>query len=257
MSKMKGMKIYSMIALLGMVLMGCDKQAPAGFDEINGIYFNNRLANNVLVDSTNLTFVYTNSDEIEVPVVIQLLGRPLSQVRPIDIRIHSENAEEGVDYVLNTSAEMPADSTELNFLVTLKRTPKLKEQSREIALELRANDYFSLPLSWQVQAGGDTTSILCYRIVFSDRFMVAPEGWMSNFGGEFSQQKFELICRVLEIDPADFNVKNQISLAKWMYIQLEMTDYVKEQIAKRDAGEEYDEEAFDKKTGEPLKFTLK
>ncbi len=251
------MRWYYLVALLGFVLVGCDKREPAGFEEINGIYFNNRLANNVLVDSTNITFVYTNSDELVVPVVIQLLGRSSGSARPIDIRVTAPNAEEGVDYVLKTTPELPADSTLLNYLVTLKRTPKLKEESRVINLELYANDYFSLPLPWQVQIGGDTTSILRYRIIFSDRFTVAPKGWESDYGGEFSQQKFELICRVLKMDPADFNTKNKISWAKWSFIQLEMTTYVKQQIAKKNAGEEYDKEAFDKITGEPLKFTLK
>ena len=251
------MKLYCLVVLLGLVLLGCDEREPAGFEEINGIYFNNRLANNVLVDSINLTFVYTSSDELEVPVVIQLLGRPSRSVRPIDIRVSSSTAKEGIDYSLSVAPELPADSTVLNYLVTLKRTPILKQESRVINLELHTNDYFSLPLPWQVQAGGDTTSILRYRIVFSDQFIVAPEGWMSDFGGEFSQQKFELICSVLAVDPADFNVKNQISLAKWMFIQLEMTDYVNQQIAKKNSGQEYDEEAFDKVTGEPLKFTLK
>lgn len=251
------MRLYYLVALLGFALLGCDKREPAGFEEINGIYFNNRLANNVLEDSINLTFVYTNSDELEVPVVIQLLGRPSGDVRPIDIRVSSPTAKEGVDYVLATAPELPADSTVLHYWVILKRTPILKKESRVINLELHANDYFSLPLPWQVQAGGDTTSVLRYRIVFSDRFIVAPEGWMSDFGGEFSQRKFELICRVLAIDPADFNIKNQISLAKWMFIQLEMTGYVNQQIVQKNSGQEYDEEAFDEVTGEPLKFTLK
>lgn len=249
--------IYFVIGLLGIGAMGCDEQEPEGFDDVTGIYFCNYSAGTVLKDSASLTFVYESGDTLDVPVSIQLLGRPSAQARPVDIRIHSENAVEGVDYVLKTVAEMPANSASFNYIISLKRTPALKQEERTILLELHANDYFTLPLPYQVQAGGDTTSILQYRIIFSDRFTVAPEGWREEYGGVFSQQKFELVCRVLNLEPGSFAKKNEISYSKWSYIQTEMKAYVKEQVEKKAAGEPCDEEAFDKETGEPFEFTLK
>ena len=55
-----------------------------------------------------------------------------------------------------------------------------------------------------------------------------------------------------EIDPAEFNTAGGISLARWQFIYIEMCDYVATQTEKKAAGEEYDEEAFDPTTGEPL-----
>ena len=72
--------------------------------------------------------------------------------------------------------------------------------------------------------------------------------------GAFSQQKFELICKVLGIDPADFNDPAVITLAKQLYISVEMTDYVDEEVAKMESGLDYDEDVFDKATGLPLNF---
>lgn len=247
-------KLYIGLALLGVSLTACDEKIPESFREINGVYFNNRLSNRTLADSTSLTFVYENADTLNVPVVVQLLGRPSAGVRPVDIRISSEDAVEGVDYVLKTPAEFPADSAVFNYIVMLKRTPVLKQQSKSILLELKGNDYFSLPVAFEVQAGGDTTSVLSYRIIYSDLFTAPPVGWQEDLGGEFSQQKFELICRVLGIAPADFNEKGKISLARWFYINGEMVAYVEEQVTKKNAGEEYDTDAFDKQTGVPLKF---
>ncbi len=249
--------IYFTIAMLGIGLTGCDERVPGEFEDVNGIYFCNYSKGTILVDSSSVSFVYESADILDVPVTVQLLGRPSGQARPVSIKVSSENAVEGVDYVLKTAAEMPADSVMFNYTVTLKRTPALKQEERVIVLELQANDYFSLPLSSQVLAGGENISILRYRIIFSDYFTVAPEGWREEYGGVFSQQKFELLCRVLDLEPGLFVKKNEIPFAKWLYIQVEMTAYVEEQAEKKAAGIPYDEEAFDKATGEPFKFTLK
>ena len=197
-------KVYwGMTVLFG--LAGCNEEKPATFDQINGIYFNNRLLNNTIVDSTNVTFVYTSADTMTVTVKVQALGRPVAYARPIDISVAGGNAIEGTDYELVSVAEMPAEAVNLDYNVQLNRTAVLKQENREIVLELKANEHFILPFEYQVQSGNDTTTVIRYRIIFSDRFTVAPESWDEDFGGEFSQQKFELICRVLEIDPAEFN----------------------------------------------------
>ena len=244
-------KVYwGMTVLFG--LAGCNEEKPATFDQINGIYFNNRLLNNTIVDSTNVTFVYTSADTMTVTVKVRALGRPVAYARPIDISVAGGNAIEGTDYELVSVAEMPAEAVNLDYNVQLNRTAVLKQENREIVLELKANEHFILPFEYQVQSGNDTTTVIRYRIIFSDRFTVAPESWDEDFGGEFSQQKFELICRVLEIDPAEFNTAGGISLARWQFIYIEMCDYVATQTEKKAAGEEYDEEAFDPTTGEPL-----
>lgn len=251
---MKMRKLYFGLLSMSMVWGACDESEPAGFEPINAIYLNNRSVTNTLMDSTSLTFVYVSADTIDVPVRVQLLGRPAEQARPVDIQVSSETAVEGVDYVLKTASELPGGETTFDYIVQLKRTPVLKQEIRCILVEVKANDFFTLPLAYEVQAGGDTASILQYRIYFSDTFTAPPVGWRTSEGGEFSQQKFELICRVLEIDPADFNEKNKISIPKWIYIQTEMTLYIREQDRLKAAGQPYDAEAFDKETGEPLKF---
>jgi hypothetical protein len=97
-------------------------------------------------------------------------------------------------------------------------------------------------------------SIVDVRIYFSDMFTKAPAAWDKNLLGEFTQQKFELICKVLQINPADFNDPSLITLAKMLYISAEMTEYVALQKENKDAGKDYDKDAFDPKTGEPLTF---
>ena len=172
---------------------------------------------------------------------------------PVDIRVSSENAVEGTDYVLSDKVEIPAGASGINYIVTLKRTESLKTMKKTIYMELRANDYFALPVTEEIQAGGDTVSTLRYRIIFSDMFTSAPVAWEENLLGAFSQQKFELICDVLDVAPADFNDVSVMTFAMQVYISSEMTQYVKEQEEKKNAGEEFDENAFDG-NGDPLTF---
>ena len=240
-----------MLSLL--VLVACQERTPEFFQDITGVYFNNTSATMSVTDSLDLTFVYEAGDEMEVPVKVQLLGRSADQDRPLAVTVSSDNAREGVDYVLPQQAVMPAGASSVDYVVVLKRTDALKSERKRIHLTLHANEHFDLPVSKMEQIA-DTVSIVDVRIYFSDMFTKAPAAWDENLLGKFTQQKFELICKVLQINPADFNDPSLITLAKMLYISAEMTAYVAEQKENRDAGKDYDKEAFDPKTGEPLTF---
>lgn len=236
-----------------LALTACQERNPELFKDINGIYFNNTSSTMSVTDSLDLTFVYEAGDEMEVPVKVQLLGRSAEYDRPIAVTVYSENAREGVDYILPDQAVMPAGASSVDYVVVLKRTPAIKQERKMIHLTLHANEHFDLPVSRMEQIA-DTVSIVDVRIYFSDMFTKAPAAWDKNLLGEFTQQKFELICKVLQIDPDDFNDPAVITLAKMLYISAEMTAYVAEQKENRDAGMEYDRDAFDSQTGEPLTF---
>ena len=244
---------YIIYMLSFLALAACQERNPEYFQDINGIYFNNTSATMSVTDSLDLTFVYEAGEDMEVPVKVQLLGRSAEYDRPIAVTVASDNAQEDVDYILPDQAVMPAGSSSVDYIVVLKRTPALKQERKMIRLTLHANEHFDLPVSKMEQIA-DTVSIVDVRIYFSDMFTKAPAAWDTNLLGEFTQQKFELICKVLEIDPADFNDPSVITLAKMLYISAEMTAYVAEQKENRDAGKEYDTDAFDPQTGEPLTF---
>ena len=70
-----------------------------------------------VTDSTDLTFVYEAEDELEVPVKVQLMGRTAEYDRPLEIRISSENAQEGTDYVLPAQAVLPAGASSVDYVV--------------------------------------------------------------------------------------------------------------------------------------------
>jgi hypothetical protein len=251
---MKRTILYTLITLLTAV--ACEERHPLLFGELSGVYFNNLNATMSVVDSIDITFVYESSDEMEVPVRLQLVGKVADVDRDVDVVVSSDNAVEGVDYLLPSKACIPAGASYGDYVVTLKRTPALKVEKKLIEFEVRANENFELPVTEMVQIS-DTVTTLKYRIFFSDMFTSAPVAWDANLIGEFTQQKFELICDVLDIDPDDFNDATKITLAKLLYISNEMTFYVREQEQKKADGLDYDEKAFDPETGLGLQFTKK
>ena len=247
------MKRIPVIFAIVLAAVACQERTPGHFHDVTGVYFNNVNGAMMVTDSLDVTFVYEAGDEVEVPVRVQLLGRSSSEDRPVDITVTSDNAEEGVDYVLPECPVIPSGQSYADYIVILKRTEALKSHTKILTLQIHENDYFDLPVTHVVQFT-DTVSTLMYHISFSDMFTKAPAAWDANLIGEFTQQKFELICKVLDIDPGDFNDPGVITLAKLLYISAEMMAYVKEETEKKAAGQEYDEDAFDKTTGEPLKF---
>lgn len=249
---MKTLK-YIMIAAAFLGLAACEERTPEHFADVTGVYFNNTTGLMSVTDSLDLTFVYEASDVMEVPVKVQLLGRAVDYDRPLDISVTSDNAEAGRDFILPAEPVLPAGASSMDYVVTLLRTDALKTQKKSLTLELHGNEHFSLHVSELAQIS-DTVSVVSFRIFFSDMFTTAPSAWDEKLIGKFTQQKFELICKVLEINPADFNDPAVITLAKLLYIATEMTAYVQDQAALKAAGEAYDTEAFDPATGEPLTF---
>lgn len=244
---------YIAILTLLLSLCSCEERTPALFGDITGVYFNNTAFGLTVTDSLDYTFVYEASDMLEVPVKVQLVGRSTLQDRPVAITVTSDNAVEGEDYILPSAPVLPSGASSAEYVVTLLRTEALKKERKMIQLQLQSNEHFDLPVTEILQVTG-TVPLLSLRIYFSDMFTKAPASWDANLVGEFSQQKFELICRVLDINPADFNDPSLITLAKLLYISAEMTAYVDAELHKKASGQPYDEDIFDKETGEPLTF---
>lgn len=243
------------IVAVASLASACVERHPDNFGDIDAVYFNNRGAGDVLLDSTDVTFVYEPLGEtkMEIPVTVQLLGRAVGYDRRVDISVTSDNAVEGTDYLLPEEAVLPAGAYSFDYTVTLLRTGELETAGKELKLELHANEFFSLALD-RMEQTADTVSTVTYRILFSDMFTTAPAAWEDEILGEFSQAKFELVCRVLGIDPDDFNDAAVMTLPRQMYILEEITGYISDETAKMDAGQDFDEGILDPETGAPLKF---
>ena len=253
---MRNMPIYlAALAAAAVSASSCKEVHPDYFEDINSVYFNNRGTGNVLIDTTDVTFVYEPLDAVrmEVPVTVQLLGRASSLDREVSISVSSDNAEEGTDYILPESAVLPAGEYSFDYVVTLLRTAELQTSRKEVRLELHANENFTLAMT-QMEQTADTASTVVFRIVFSDMFTSAPAAWDEEILGTFSQHKFQLVCKVLDIDPDDFNDANVMTLPMQMYVREEIMSYISEETAKMNAGQDFDEDILDPETGDPIIF---
>lgn len=239
--RLRPLHILPLLTFVLAAVCSCRESLPKHFDDVSAVYFNFRQPNGTVVDSMAYTFVYVDDDFLDVSVPVQLLGRTSRELRPIALSLVAENCVEGVDYEIVTPASMPPDTTCLDFVLRLFRTDALKTETKLISLRLDENEEFSVPF-------GKT-----FRISFCDQFTVAPKGWMSIFVGSFSQEKFELMCDVMDLRRADLSESGLISSAKWMYIQSTMLVYVADQVRLRSEGKPYDIRAFDAE-GNPLRF---
>ncbi len=246
-------KTLVLSAFAAVALSSCSEQTPDVFQDINGVYFNNRTNTNILQDSTEVTFVYQKGDEMEVPVTIQLVGRPADHERGIALTVSSDDAVQGTDYELPDKVVMPQGETFCDYVVRLKRTTAIKTQQKRLKLTLQENGNFTLPVTQETTSNGDVVTTLAYTIIFSDQFTTAPKAWEKGLLGPFTQQKFELACSVLDLDPADFNDSSKMTLSMQSYVSAEMQTYVLQQENLKNRGQAYDTNAFDA-DGNALKF---
>lgn len=247
-----------LLSALFYLFVACDEQAPDLYDAPNGIYFNNRTSNNTLLDSTVMTFVYQpdSVDYVDMPVVVQSVGRQADFDREVLIKVSSPDAELGVDYELITPPVMPANTSRFVYYVRVKKVPALETAAKTIYLELQSNDYFQIFL--QQESTGDSqnpyTDMLHYRIEYSNFFAIAPEGWLEEYVGVFSERKLRLLwSRYPYIPRENFNSKGLIPYNQWVYIQKDINEYMAEQFWLHLDGMA-DEEALDE-NGNLLDFT--
>lgn len=241
------MRRFFVFIITTVLLCSCRESLPLYFDQIEGVYFNNIGTGRVPIDSASYTFVYENDDVsvIEVPVYIQLLGRPADRDRKISLSVTSTDAEEGVDWSLEGSAVLHAGETSAEVLISLHRSEELKYTEKSLTLGLEPNEEFILPFETRKNAAGLELSSTRFTISFSEMFTAAPQGWKTIFAGSFNQKKFELICKVTGTDRKLFNTPGAISDAKWMFIRSKVIEYLLNQDILRQDGQSYDRDAYD------------
>lgn len=242
--------IYKVLLPLVVILAltACSESEIAPYGGEDGIYFNNRLSSGQLSDSTEQTFIYIEDETIDVPVIIQVMGRAAAYDRPVALTIVGD-AVEGTDYELPVEPVVKAGDYKIDYIVRLIKTPALSETVKQIKLTLAANEYFSTRFTHE----GDSTSsatpyvpTLTYRIRFSNQFTVPPVGWNTDFAGPFSVRKLDLLVKLFtDVPRADYNESGKITLAKWTYMQRTVNEYVAQQEQYRAIGLAYDEMAFD------------
>ena len=257
----KIVKIAAVLLLPVWAMYSCKESTPDPYGAPDGIYFNNRTTGNALVDTLTTTFVYQpdSVEYIDVPVVVQSVGWQADVDRPVDIRVSSDNAVEGIDYELITPALMPAHVSQFIYYVRVKKTDALSSEIKIVNLELRANEYFETFL--EKSATGDSeypyVDMLHYRIAYSNFFSMAPEGWRPEYVGVFSERKLRLLWKLFDYIPREnYYQRYLIPFNQWTYMSQSVNEYMYDQeaIMRGWSPGKVDEDALDE-NGNLLDFT--
>lgn len=242
---MKKANIWWGMAFILMGLASCEKDIDTYSGE-EGVYFNKRIRiGNILTDSTNFTFVYTEEslDIQNVIIPVQLVGRATDFDRPVAVKVAGGDAVEGTDYILPVNPVLPAGAHSFEYVITLKRTEALKTMEKTLELALEENEYFKFVVTAEVTGAQSSTTTLRHKVEFSELFASAPLAWYeTEVPFNFTPQKFFLTCRVMNIPRSDFNDREKIPRTRFNYLILEMRKYIQQQLNL----ENPDPEIFDK-----------
>lgn len=125
---------------------------------------------------------------------------------------------------------VPACTSSFLYVVRLRKTPVLLTETKSVYLELCPNDYFQTFLMQEPSGNSQRsyTSLLTYRIDFSNYYSTAPIGWRSEYVGIFSERKLRLMWKLFDnvIPRADYNIRGAIPFNKWVYMQQELDKYL-------------------------------
>ena len=146
---------------------------------------------------------------------IRTIGDVTDYPRKYSIKVDEKatTAVEGVDYSLSRNDYIihPYQSTD-SCIITLLRTPALRQKSLVLKLKLEANENFDIIFDSYTNSGawnipGDTLSALTYAIRFSEEYS-EPHYWDwfgNDFFGKFTPTKMLELEKVMGWTYSDWN----------------------------------------------------
>lgn len=195
------------------------------------------------VPFTNVEFVKTTSNQVNVNILVRATGATCDHARTIDFKVLTEksNGVQGTHFDLSgNSVELPAGAVETTIPVTVYRTPDMQKDTVKICLQLVENQDFSLIFrSWENPKDLTTGDIYegydasCHTIVCTD-ILAQPAVWLGSikdgmdfntFGG-FTPKKFRLIQEVMGYTYEDFMSSETMTYGVQYAIGRYMSNYL-------------------------------
>lgn len=187
----------------------CKRDPLITYSGPDNIYFNFSPTPSQVVDSTSVSFAYSDASvkDVILPIPVAVTGSPAAADRSFGITADpSSTAQAGTHYDLPQGvihAGQVIDTIRLH----LKRSPDLASAPRRLVLRLQANSNFQAQLKYKLVNGSarDTADVLTFSITISDRL---DKGlyWDSDYAaffGTFSLRKVTFIHDLLGM-PLDF-----------------------------------------------------
>lgn len=157
---------------------------------------------NIISDTVTYTSKSSNTNYLDVPIVIQSQGRVMDINRPYLLTTFSSDnsAIAGTDYrFLQDTLEIAAGTYTDTIYFRLFKNPTGANTTKTVTLQLEPNAHFATAYAWHYDdAGHQIASRIRNTVVFGD-FALEPLYWRhyrTNILGAFSGRKVDLLVTV-------------------------------------------------------------
>jgi len=205
-----------MVALVAIVLGGCEKETLIKFDESisgNSIYFRTPFLSSDTV--RNFTFGFSGPDtkDTVLTFAVAISGTPANKEREFTV-VANENSTliPGVNYdFVDQKFSIPANKVNANIKIKFYRTPDITTERKYLHLHLKTNENFNTNVKNRITTSKDTLSLLDYYFAVDD-LVTPPYPWsaapyktaLEFYLGTYSKVKLQLLIELFEIDPVVF-----------------------------------------------------
>ncbi|SKB38796.1 protein of unknown function [Sphingobacterium nematocida] len=255
---MKKTKIFSIgyfylsMVWISTVLVSCDKDLTP-YQGKEGIYFavqygawNRNESVWPYYNYSTIPFSKVSVADTTILLKVMVTGKLYDFDRPFTVEINPDSTTAILNThfkPLATTFNIPANSNFTYIPITLLRAADIKTEMKQIGLRLVPNDKLALSFpEWDAIPGYDKGSdpivnefdASLHSIRITD-WMVKPAIWSGSVGanhleignwGEFSEDKMELICQVMNLNYSQFENTDTMPLALIILITREMSAYL-------------------------------
>lgn len=233
--------------LASLLLTGCEKEVPT-FSGEEGIYFSVQRGTGdyspgwAHYPDSPVDFLTTKNHDTVFSIPVYATGKIRTYDRPFSYTINTDSttAIEDTNYeIIDPNPVIPAGQESGYIRIRLKRADNIMDEEKKIVFQLSANEHFKLtmPVWYPIPGTSDKADRLFDATQHTLRitnFIIKPENWTGyvdkdgyevSTWGEFSVEKYLLMCQVLNLSYDDFKAENMPSARKSMIAEV-MTRYL-------------------------------
>ncbi|WP_099289858.1 MULTISPECIES: DUF4843 domain-containing protein [unclassified Butyricimonas] len=191
-------RVYLLVIALFLTLLSCQRDDIMVYRDGNYVQFVKNL-----VDSSTCSFLaFPNDNQLDFPVLVEVIGLPSQQDRAYKIVVAEEFTTANEDsYIFPTSFIMKAGAVIDTCWITFIKTSEISQQARKLTIRLTETGDFMLG---QADCLGN--------IIYTSNVIAKPDWWnstvTSSYLGDYSDKKYRLFIQETgkaELDPSDAN----------------------------------------------------
>lgn len=198
------MKQIGYILAIFLLCMACKEDLLETYHGEDAVYFASDASEAVAkyADTTTFSFAFETVADTILKIPVTGLGEVTDYDRKFKVIVEGGNAAAGVNYEpLEEEYVLEAGEIRSYIPVHIYREGA-KDTVLAIDLRLVANEYFSQNIPFK-KVKYDTVDITRHVVVFTNNIS-KPKMWTDGMLGYFSEAKFVLLNRELDIKPADW-----------------------------------------------------